>query len=47
MSPWVDWFGLALAGIIFTALGGFTLYGLRHGMVGGRDKPALERLCGT
>ncbi len=47
MLPFVDWFPLALAGVTFTALGGFKLYGLRHGLVGGHDKPVFQRLCGT
>ena len=47
MLPFEDWFPLALAGVVFTALGGFKLYGLRQGIVGGADKPAMQRLCGT
>jgi hypothetical protein len=34
-------------GITFTALAGLKLYGLRHGIVGGARKPAMQRLCGT
>jgi hypothetical protein len=45
--PFAEWFPLALAGVTFTALGGFKVYGLWHGVVGGRDKPAMQRLCGT
>ena len=36
-----------LVGIMFTAMAGFKLYGLRRGLVGGGRKPALQRLCGT
>jgi len=45
--PFGEWFPLALVGVTFTALGCFKLYGLRHGIVGGRDKPVLQKLCGT
>jgi hypothetical protein len=34
-------------GILFTAMASFKLYGVRHGIVGGGKKPALQRLCGT
>jgi hypothetical protein len=36
-----------LVGILFTAMGGFKLYGLARGIVGGARKPAFQRLCGT
>jgi hypothetical protein len=29
MLPFAEWFPLALAGVTFTALGGFKVYGLR------------------
>jgi hypothetical protein len=47
MLPFAEWFPLALAGVTFTVLGGFKVYGLRRGIVGGRDKPVVQRLCGT
>ena len=47
MLPFAEWFPLALVGVTFTALGGFKLYGLRHGIVGDRDKPVMQNLCGT
>jgi hypothetical protein len=42
-----DWFPPALAGVVFTLLGGLKLYGVLRGMVGGRDKPLFEYACGT
>ena len=36
-----------VVGIVFTALAGFKLYGLKRGIVGGARKPVRERLCGT
>jgi hypothetical protein len=47
MISFTDWFPLALVGSTFTLLGLIKLYGLRRGIVGGRDKPALQKLCGT
>lgn len=47
MPPFSDWFPPALVGVLFTALGAAKLYGLRRGIVGGRDKPVAQRLCGT
>jgi hypothetical protein len=47
MLLFADWFPPALAGVTFTALGGFKMFGLWHGMVGGRDKPVVQKLCGT
>jgi hypothetical protein len=47
MLPFADWFPLALAGVTFTTLGALKLYGLRRGIVGGRDRPFAARLCGT
>lgn len=42
-----EWFPLALVGVSFTVLGSLKLYGLRHGIVGGHDKPVIQKLCGT
>ena len=42
-----DWFPPLLVGIIFTSLGILKLVGLRRGMVGGKDKPLADQLCGT
>jgi hypothetical protein len=47
MLPFSDWFPLAAAGLTFTVLGGVKLWGLNRGIVGGADKPAVQRLCGT
>lgn len=42
-----DWFPPTLVGVLFTVFGCLKLYGLRRGMVGGRDKPFIEKACGT
>jgi len=42
-----DWFPMAAVGLTFTALGSIKLWGLSRGIVGGADKPAVQRLCGT
>ena len=47
MPAFADWFPLALAGVFLTAFGILKLYGLRRGIVGGRDKPFVQRACGT
>jgi len=47
MIPFTDWFPLALVGSTFTLFGLIKLYGLKRGIVGGRGKPAIQRLCGT
>jgi hypothetical protein len=47
MLEFAEWFPLALVGITMTTLGSFKLYGLRRGIVGGRDKPVMQKLCGT
>jgi hypothetical protein len=47
MLTFSDSFPLATAGLTFTLLGGIKLWGLRRGIVGGADKPAVQRLCGT
>ncbi len=47
MLTFADWFPLLCVGLMFTAFGGFKLYGLRHGIVGGRNKPTFQKLCGT
>jgi hypothetical protein len=36
-----------LVGIMLTAIAGFKLYGLSHGIIGGGKKPVMQRLCGT
>jgi hypothetical protein len=41
-----DWFLLATVRLIFTLLGGLKLWGLKRGIVGGADKPVVQRLCG-
>ena len=47
MLDFTDWFPLATVGLMFTLLGGLKLWGLRRGIVGGADKPMVQRLCGT
>jgi hypothetical protein len=42
-----DWLPMAAAGVLFTMMGGIKLWGLTRGIVGGADKPAVQRLCGT
>jgi hypothetical protein len=36
-----------MVGSFFTAVGVLKLYGLRRGIVGGRRKPIVQRLCGS
>jgi hypothetical protein len=47
MIEFSDWFPLATVGLMFTLFGGLKLWGLKRGIVGGADKPAVQRLCGT
>ncbi len=47
MLQFIDWFVPALIGTMFTVFGLFKLYGLKRGIVGGRDKPVVQKLCGT
>ena len=42
-----DWLPPAMVGTTFTAMGILKMYGLLRGVVGGRDKPLLDYLCGT
>jgi hypothetical protein len=47
MIDFTDWFPLAGVGSMFTIIGSLKLWGLKRGILGGRDKPVAERLCGT
>ncbi len=47
MIPFADWFPQVMVGLTFTLLGSIKLWGLRRGIVGGADKPFVQRLCGT
>jgi hypothetical protein len=47
MLAFTDWLPMATVGLMFTLLGGIKLWGLNRGVVGGADKPAVQRLCGT
>jgi len=42
-----DWLPPAMVGTTFTAMGILKMYGLLRGVVGGRDKPFLDYVCGT
>jgi hypothetical protein len=47
MVDFTEWFPLATVGLMFTLLGGLKLWGLKRSIVGGADKPVVQRLCGT
>ena len=47
MIGFSDWLPLATVGLTFTILGSIKLWGLKRGIVGGGDKPVVQRLCGT
>jgi hypothetical protein len=47
MVTFAHWFPLAMVGLTFTMLGSLKLWGLNRGIVGGADKPVIQRLCGT
>jgi hypothetical protein len=47
MITFADWFPLATVGLTFTILGSLKLWGLKWGIVGGANKPVVQRLCGT
>ena len=47
MIDFADWLPLARVGLTFTLLGSIKLWGLRRGIVGGANKPVVQRLCGT
>lgn len=47
MNPFSDWFPLAVIGGTLTLLGLIKLSGLRRAIIGGRDKPFVQKLCGT
>ncbi len=47
MITFADSFPLATVGLTFTILGSIKLWGLSRGIVGGADKPVVQRLCGT
>jgi hypothetical protein len=42
-----DWLIPICVGLPFTLLGCLKLYGWRHGIEGGRDKPLGQQLCGA
>jgi hypothetical protein len=47
MIAFADWFPPATVGLTFTILGSLKLWGLKRGIVGGADKPVVQRLSGT
>lgn len=47
MTPFAEWFPLALVGGTFTIFGSLKLWGLWRGVVGGKGKSVAERACGT
>ncbi len=47
MLAFSEWFPLAAVGLTFTLLGSIKLWGLNRGIVGGADKPVVQRICGT
>jgi hypothetical protein len=46
MPEFTAWFPFALTGALMTLFGTAKLYGLCRGIVSGRDRPFVERLCG-
>lgn len=47
MPSIADWLPAATVGLSFTVLGLLKVYGLSRGTVGGIDKCASDRVCGT
>ena len=47
MPPLSDWLPSATIGVTFTVLGVLKIYGFSRGIVGGRCKPASQRVCGS
>jgi hypothetical protein len=47
MVSFTEWFPPALTGTLLTLMGSVKLFGLARGIQGGRDKPAMQRLCST
>ncbi|HYV34796.1 MAG TPA: hypothetical protein VE988_03770 [Gemmataceae bacterium] len=47
MDNFVAWFPFAIVGATMTIFGSLKLYGVLRGIVGGRDKPTFQYLCGT
>lgn len=47
MISFINWSIPALIGVQFTLLGSLKIYGLSRGVVGGADKPFINKLCGT
>ena len=47
MATLLDWVVLGSVVTSFTSLGCLKLVGLWRGVVGGGDKPFIQKLCGT
>jgi hypothetical protein len=43
----LNWLIPGLIGLQFTVLGLLKLWGVYRGVVGGADKPFVQKLCGT
>ena len=46
-ATFVDWSPPALVGVCFTSFACLKLYGMRHNIVGGGDKPFSQRCMGS
>ena len=47
MLAFTDWIPMAAVGLMFTFFGCLKLWGLQRSIMGGADKPVLQRACGT
>jgi len=47
MITLADWLPVEPVGLTFTILGSLKPWGLKRGIVGGANKPVVQRLCGT
>jgi hypothetical protein len=47
MFSFVDWLVPLVLGLHFTLFGSLKLFGMYKGIVGGKDKPFAQQLCGT
>jgi hypothetical protein len=47
LADFASWFPPLTVGLMFTGMGGLKMYGYLRGVVGGRDKPTFQYLCGT
>jgi hypothetical protein len=47
VNSYIDWLIPGIIGFTFALVGSLKLFGLYRGVVGGPDKPFVEKLCGT